>query len=69
MRTEQEIKVKVQELEGEISEKEDESQGQLEDEGVEEDTPQAEKITGEAEQDNEIAQKQIKILKWVLGEE
>lgn len=68
MRTEDEIKAKIKELEDEISEKEDETETTLEDEGVEEGTPEAERLTGENVQDNEIAEKQIKILRWALGE-
>jgi len=67
MKTNQEIAAKIEELETEIEDLEEEFEGRLEDEGWEEDSPQAEKLQEELGWQKEIIEKQIKILNWVLG--
>jgi len=67
MRTEQDINTRTEELEVEIEELEEEFGEHLEDEGWEEDSPQAEKLQEELDWQKEIIEKQIKILNWALG--
>jgi len=68
MRTNQDINTKIEELETEIEELEEEFQENLEDEGWDEDSPQAEKLLEKLDWQKEIVEKQIKILNWVLEE-
>ncbi len=66
MKTDQDINTKIEELETEIEELEEEFQERLEDEGWDENSPQAEKLQEELDWQKEIIEKQIKILNWVL---
>jgi len=66
MKTDKDINTKIQELETEIEDLDQEFQERLEDEGWEEDSPQAEKLQEELDWQKEIVEKQIKILNWVL---
>lgn len=68
MRTEEEIKDKIDELESEKDDLENELQEALEDGGVEEDAEKGEELTLENEDKKKIVEKQIDILEWVLGE-
>jgi len=68
MRTNQDINTKIEELETEIEDLEEEFQERLEDEGWDEDSPQAGKLQEELDWQKEIVEKQIKILNWVLEE-
>jgi len=67
MKTDQDINTKIEELEAEIKDLEEEFQERLEDEGWDEDSPQFEKLQEELDWQKEIVEKQIKILNWVLG--
>ena len=66
MKTNQDINTKIQELETEIEDLEQEFHQRLEDEGWDEDSPQAAKIQEELDWQKEIIEKQVKILNWVL---
>ncbi len=66
MKTQKDITVKIQELETEIEDLEEEFQHHLEDEGWDEYSPQAEKLQEELDWQKEIVEQQIKILNWVL---
>ncbi|MFH1367006.1 MAG: hypothetical protein ABIH38_03385 [Patescibacteria group bacterium] len=68
MRTEEEIKDKIDELESEKDDLENELEETLEDEGVDEDSEKGEELTLENEDKKKIVEKQIDILEWVLGE-
>lgn len=68
MKTEEEIKSKIEELESEAEENKNEFQEKLEDEGIEEDSDEGEKLRAEYDYKNEILKKQIDVLEWVLGE-
>ena len=67
MKTETNINTKIEELETEIEDLDEEFSDRLEDEGWDEDSPQAEKVQEELDWQKEIVEKQIKILNWVLG--
>ena len=66
MKTDKDINTKIQELEVEIEDMEQEFADRLEDEGWDEDSPRAQKLQEELDWQKEIVEKQIKILNWVL---
>jgi len=66
MKTETNINTKIEELATEIEDMEQEFTDRLEDEGWDEDSPQAGKLQEELDWQKEIVEKQIKILNWVL---
>jgi len=66
MKTDKDINTKIQELEVEIEDMEQEFTDRLEDEGWDEDSPRAQKLQEELDWQKEIVEKQIKILNWVL---
>lgn len=68
MRTEEEIKEKIDELESEKEDTESDFEGTLEDEGIEEDSDKGEELRFECEQKIKAIEKQIELLEWVLGE-
>lgn len=66
MKTDTDINTKIEELETEIEDLDEEFQQRLEDEGWDEDSSPAEKLQEELDWQKEIVEKQIKILNWVL---
>jgi len=66
MKTNQDINAKIQELETEIEDLDEELEQHLDDEGWDEDSPQAQKLQEELDWQKETVEKQIKILNWVL---
>jgi len=68
MRTEEEIKEKIDDLESEKDDLENEFTEALEDEGVEEDSDKGEEMRFEFDQKIEAIEKQIDLMEWVLGE-
>ncbi len=66
MKTQKDITAKIQELESEIEDMQEEFETRLEDEGWDEDSSQAQKLQEELDWQKEIVEKQIKILNWVL---
>ena len=67
MKTQKDITAKIQELESEIEDMQEEFETRLEDEGWDEDSSQAQKLQEELDWQKEIVEKQIKILNWALG--
>lgn len=68
MRTEEEIKEKIDELESEKEDTESDFEGTLADEDIEEDSDKGEELRFECEQKIKAIEKQIELLEWVLGE-
>ena len=68
MRTEEEIREKIDEIESEKGDIEDDFKTTLEDESIEEDSEKGEKMRAETDQKLETMDKQIELLEWVLGE-
>ncbi|MBU0706757.1 hypothetical protein KKG41_00080 [Patescibacteria group bacterium] len=68
MKNEQEIKDKIDELDSEKDDLENEFQEALEDESVDEDSDEGEKIRLEFDEKVESFEKQIELLEWVLSE-
>lgn len=68
MRTEEEIKEKIDELESEKDELENEFTEMLEDEDIEEDSDKGEDLRFEYDQKIEAIEKQINLIEWILGE-
>jgi len=68
MRTEEEIKEKIDDLESEKDDLETEFQETLEDENVEEDSEKGEELRCEYDEKVEAMEKQIGLLDWVLKE-
>ena len=68
MRTEEEIREKIDEIESEKGDIEDDFKTTLEDESIEEDSEKGEKMRSETDQKIETMDKQIELLEWVLGE-
>ena len=68
MRTEEEIKDKIDELDSEKDDLESEFSDTLEDEDIEEDSDKGEDLRFEYDQKIEAVEKQIELLEWVLGE-
>ena len=68
MRTEEEIREKIDEIESEKGDIEDDFKTTLEDETIEEDSEKGEKMRAETDQKLETMDKQIELLEWVLGE-
>lgn len=68
MRTEEEIKDKIDELDSEKDDLENEFQETLEDEDIDEFSNKGEELRFEFDQKVESVEKQIELLEWVLGE-
>ncbi|MFH0853672.1 MAG: hypothetical protein V1853_04690 [bacterium] len=68
MKNEQEIKDKIDDLDSEKDDLENEFQEALADEEVEEDSDKGEEIRLEFDQKIEMVEKQIELLEWILGE-
>jgi len=68
MKTQDEIKAKIEELEEEAEEVDNEFEEALADEDLDEFSEQGEKLREEFDVKKEIVEKQIEILEWVLGE-
>lgn len=68
MRTEEEIKEKIDELESEKEDTESDFEGTLEDEDIKEDSDKGEELRFECDQKIKAIEKQIELLEWVLGE-
>lgn len=70
MKTEEEIKNKIQELEGELEDIEEEFEETVEDEDIDEfsEPERWEELRDEFDTKKEIVEEQIKILQWVLGQ-
>ncbi|MBU2229028.1 hypothetical protein KJ810_01320 [Patescibacteria group bacterium] len=68
MKDEQDIKDRIDELESEKDDLENEFQETLEDEDIEEDSEEGEEIRMEYDQKIETVEKQIDLLEWILGE-
>ena len=68
MRTKEEIESKIDELDSEKDDIENEFQETLEDEEIEEDSEKGEDLRFEYDQKIEAVEKQIELLEWVLEE-
>lgn len=68
MRTEEEIKDKIDELESEKDDLENEFQENLEDEGIEDDSEKGEELRCEYDEKVEEMDKRIELLEWVIEE-
>ncbi|MBU0613066.1 hypothetical protein KKB10_03535 [Patescibacteria group bacterium] len=68
MKDEQDIKDRIDELESEKDDLENEFQETLEDEDIEEDSEEGEEIRMEYDQKIETVEKQIDLLEWILDE-
>ena len=68
MRTEEEVKDKIDELDSEKDDLENEFSDTLEDEDIEEDSEKGEDLRFEYDQKIEAVEKQIELLEWVLEE-
>ena len=66
MKKEQDIKDKIDELDSEKDDLENEFQEALEDEDIDEDSDEGEKIRLEFDQKIEAIEKQIELLEWIL---
>lgn len=69
MKDEQDIKDRIDELESEKDDLENEFQETLEDEDIEEDSEEGEEIRMEYDQKIETVEKQIDLLEWILDEQ
>ena len=68
MRTEQEIKDKLGELDDELNELESDFNDHLEDEGIDEFSDQYEPLEDEFNFKKKEVEKRIELLEWILGE-
>ena len=68
MRTKEEIKDKIDELDSEKDDLENEFTETLEDEDIEEYSDKGEELRFEYDQKIEAIEKQIELLEWILGE-
>lgn len=68
MKTAEEIQTKITELEEEVDGLEEEFEEALEDEDIDEMSDEGEELRADFDFRQEGAKKQIKVLKWVVGE-
>lgn len=68
MKSEQDLKDKIDDLESEKDDLENEFKETLEDEDIDENSDKADEIRLEYDQKIEVIEKQIDLLEWVLGE-
>lgn len=66
MQTEQQIRTKIEDFEGELGEIESEFEEEVEDESLEEYSDAWEELRAEYDARKEVLEKQIEVLEWVL---